>query len=77
MSNPWGLTPRQLEAARLAPFCSHDEIGRELGVTGRTARYLTGEIRRKMGVARKRDIGVELYKAGLLLRDENGLALPD
>ena len=70
-ANPWGLTDRQLEAARLASFYSHEEMAVKLGCSARTAKYLTTEVRRKMNVRTKRDIGVKLADAGLLIMLES------
>ena len=72
MSNPWGLTPRQLEAARLASFYTFEEMGKRMGVSPRTAKALTDRARRRMDVKSKREVGRLLAEQGLLIETEGG-----
>jgi DNA-binding CsgD family transcriptional regulator len=51
------FTTRQLQVIELiAAGCSNDEIGHRLGVSGRTAKAHSDALRRKLGVAKKRQI---------------------
>ena len=51
------FTTRQLQVIELiAAGCSNDEIGQRLGVSARTAKAHSDALRRKLGVAKKRQI---------------------
>jgi DNA-binding CsgD family transcriptional regulator len=51
------FTKRQLQVIELiAAGCSNEEIGRRLGVSARTAKAHSDTLRRKLGVAKKRQI---------------------
>jgi DNA-binding CsgD family transcriptional regulator len=51
------FTTRQLQVIELiAAGCSNDEIGKRLGVSARTAKAHSDALRRKLGVAKKRQI---------------------
>jgi DNA-binding CsgD family transcriptional regulator len=51
------FTTRQLEVIELiAAGCSNEEIGRRLGLSARTAKAHSDALRRKLGVAKKRQI---------------------
>jgi DNA-binding CsgD family transcriptional regulator len=51
------FTTRQLQVVELiAAGCSNEEIGRRLGLSPRTAKAHSDTLRRKLGVAKKRQI---------------------
>ena len=51
------LTERQRQVvALIAAGCSNDELGRELGISPRTAKAHCDALRRKLGVPRRRHI---------------------
>lgn len=51
------FTTRQLQVIELiAAGCSNEEIGKRLGVSARTAKAHSDALRRKLGVAKKRQI---------------------
>jgi ATP/maltotriose-dependent transcriptional regulator MalT len=51
------ITERQRQVVELiAAGCSNDEVGRRLGISPRTAKAHADVLRRKLGVARKRQI---------------------
>ena len=51
------FTPRQLQVIELiAAGCSNEEIGARLGLSARTAKAHSDALRRKLGVAKKRQI---------------------
>jgi len=51
------LTARQRQVvALIAAGCSNDELGRELGISPRTAKAHCDTLRRKLGVSRRRHI---------------------
>jgi DNA-binding CsgD family transcriptional regulator len=51
------FTKRQLQVIELiAAGCSNDEIGRRLGLSPRTAKAHSDALRRKLGVAKRRQI---------------------
>jgi ATP/maltotriose-dependent transcriptional regulator MalT len=56
---PPPITERQLEVVELiAAGCSNDEVGEYLGISPRTAKAHCDALRRKLGVARRRQIPV-------------------
>ena len=60
-----GLTQRQLQVARLiADGHTNSEISIHLGITERTVRYHSDQVRMKLGVPRRR-IGEKLRQLGL------------
>jgi DNA-binding CsgD family transcriptional regulator len=64
------LTGRQEEVvALIAAGCSHEEVGRMLGISPRTARMHSDVIRRKLGVERRSQIaGAYFVQSGGLPR---------
>jgi DNA-binding CsgD family transcriptional regulator len=51
------FTTRQLQVIELiAAGCSNEEIGKRLGISARTAKAHSDALRRKLGVAKKRQI---------------------
>jgi DNA-binding CsgD family transcriptional regulator len=51
------FTRRQLQVVELiAAGCSNEEIGRRLGLSARTAKAHSDALRKKLGVAKKRQI---------------------
>jgi ATP/maltotriose-dependent transcriptional regulator MalT len=51
------FTARQVQVVRLiAAGYSNEEAGRELGITGRTAKAHADELRRKLRVSKRREI---------------------
>lgn len=51
------FTTRQLQVLELiAAGCSNEEIGQRLGISARTAKAHSDALRRKLGVAKKRQI---------------------
>jgi DNA-binding NarL/FixJ family response regulator len=51
------FTTRQLQVVELiAAGCSNEEIGQRLGLSARTAKAHSDALRRKLGVAKKRQI---------------------
>ena len=51
------FTVRQLQVIELiAAGCSNEEVGRRLGISTRTAKAHADVLRRKLGVARRRQI---------------------
>jgi DNA-binding CsgD family transcriptional regulator len=51
------FTPRQVQVVELiAAGCSNEEIGRRLGLSARTAKAHSDALRKKLGVAKKRQI---------------------
>ena len=51
------ITERQRQVVELiAAGCSNDEVGRRLGISPRTAKAHSDVLRRKLGVARRRQI---------------------
>jgi ATP/maltotriose-dependent transcriptional regulator MalT len=51
------ITERQRQVVELiAAGCSNEEVGRRLGIATRTAKAHTDVLRRKLGVARRRQI---------------------
>jgi DNA-binding CsgD family transcriptional regulator len=51
------FTTRQLQVVELiAAGCSNEEIGRRLGLSARTAKAHSDALRKKLGVAKKRQI---------------------
>jgi ATP/maltotriose-dependent transcriptional regulator MalT len=51
------ITERQRQVVELiAAGCSNDEVGRRLGISTRTAKAHADVLRRKLGVARRRQI---------------------
>ena len=54
---PPSITDRQRQVVELiAAGCSNEEVGRKLGISTRTAKAHTDVLRRKLGVARRRQI---------------------
>lgn len=58
---PQGVAPRITERQRqvvelIAAGCSNEEVGRRLGISARTAKAHADVLRRKLGVARRRQI---------------------
>ena len=57
LRDPSTITPRQKEIIRLiAAGRSNEEVGRELGISPRTAKAHCDTLRLKLGVARRRQI---------------------
>jgi LuxR family maltose regulon positive regulatory protein len=51
------ITDRQRQVVELiAAGCSNEEVGRRLGISARTAKAHADVLRRKLGVARRRQI---------------------
>jgi LuxR family transcriptional regulator, maltose regulon positive regulatory protein len=51
------ITERQRQVVELiAAGCSNEEVGRRLGISARTAKAHADVLRRKLGVARRRQI---------------------
>lgn len=51
------ITERQRQVvALIAAGCSNEEVGRRLGISARTAKAHADVLRRKLGVARRRQI---------------------
>jgi LuxR family maltose regulon positive regulatory protein len=51
------ITKRQRQVVELiAAGCSNEEVGRRLGISARTAKAHADVLRRKLGVARRRQI---------------------
>jgi len=54
---PPRITERQRQVVELiAAGCSNEEVGRKLGISARTAKAHADVLRRKLGVARRRQI---------------------
>lgn len=62
-----GLTPRELQVARLIRDrnATYDEIGELLGISPRTAKAHTDKIRAKLGVSKKRHIAKMMRDLGI------------
>lgn len=57
MVNVIEVTERQRQVVELiAAGCSNEEVGERLGISSRTAKAHTDALRRKLGVARRRQI---------------------
>ena len=57
LRDPTSITPRQREVIQLiAAGMSNEELGRELGISARTAKAHCDVLRQKLGVSRRRQI---------------------
>lgn len=66
------LSEREYEVALLVvDHLTQDEIGKRLGISGRTVRHHLANVRTKLHVARSRDIPGALRRLGLLLNEED------
>ncbi len=56
---PPAITARQRQVIELiAAGCSNEEVGRQLGISARTAKAHADALRQKLGVSRRRQIPV-------------------
>lgn len=61
------ISPREIEVAKLIDRgMTYDEIGKELGISPRTAKAITDRLRLKINVQKKRHIPGVLKELGVL-----------